>query len=175
MSIFPVQMVCYTHFLIKHTDSHGLGHKHNMLYQRVQTCSFLQHRNQLAFTAQAATRVHLEANRGPMIQRLPQHICLGLRNSFCCPFGSKVLLKLVQTEISREKDNSGGGVKAKLPNPGFYESLWFQACQKNSCYTLMYSNMLTVLWKSRTYSNSVFIFHGSDSMNSNSEDNSVCL
>lgn len=40
---------------------------------------------------------------------------------------------------------------------------------------LMYSNMLTVLWKSRTYSNSVFVFHGADSMNSNSEDNSVRL
>lgn len=40
---------------------------------------------------------------------------------------------------------------------------------------LMYSNMLTVLWKSKIYSNSVFVFHGADSMNSNSEDNSVRL
>lgn len=105
-----------------------------------------------------------------MIQRLPQHhICLGLGNSFCCPFGSKVLLKLVQASEERT-------ILVEVWTQNYQMEDFMGVCVLGVLYShLMYSNMLTVLWKSRTYSNSVFLFHGADSMNSNSEDNSVRL
>lgn len=65
-------------------------------------------------------------------------------------------------------------MKAKLPNGGFYGSLCFRRVIL-SFNVLKHAHSFVEIQNLQQQFVCLFVFHGADSMNSNSEDNSVRL